>query len=60
MLLAHGRVFSAVMAAGRKTRGVRDVDLRIAATALAAGLPLDTRNGDDFQALDDLVEVIVL
>lgn len=57
---AYGRVFSAVMATGRKARGARAVDLLIAATALAAGLPLYTRNGDDFQALDDLVDVIVL
>ena len=57
---AYGRVFSAVTATGRKARGARAVDLLIAATALAAGLPLYTRNGDDFQALEDLVEVIVL
>lgn len=57
---AYGRVFSAVMATGRKARGARAVDLLIAATALAAGLPLYTRNGDDFLALDGLVEVIVL
>lgn len=57
---AYGRVFSTVMAAGRHARGARAVDLLIAATALAAGLPLYTRNGDDFQDLDDLVEVIVL
>lgn len=57
---AYGRVFSAAMATGRKARRVRTVDLLVAATALAAGLPLYTRNGDDFQALDDLVEVVVL
>lgn len=57
---AYGRVFSAAMAAGRKARGARAVDLLIAATALAAGLPLYTRNGDDFLALDDLVEVVAL
>lgn len=57
---AYGRVFSAFMATGRKARGARAVDLLVAATALAAGLPLYTRNGDDFQALDDLVEVVVL
>lgn len=57
---AYGRVFSAVMATGRKARGARAVDLLIAATALAAGLPLYTRNGDDFLALEDLVEVVVL
>jgi len=57
---AYGRVFSAVMASGRKVRGARAVDLLIAATALAAGLPLYTRNGDEILALDDLVEVVVL
>jgi predicted nucleic acid-binding protein len=57
---AYGRIFSAVMATGRKTRGARAVDLLIAATALAAGLPLYTRNGDDFLALDGLVEVVVV
>jgi len=48
------------MATGRKACGARAVDLLIAATAVAAGLPLYTRNGDDFLALDDLVEVVVL
>ena len=57
---AYGRVFAAVMAAGRKARGARAVDLLIAATALAAGLPLYTRNGDDFRALDGLVEIVVV
>jgi len=55
---AYGRVFASVVAAGRKARGARAVDLLIAATALAAGLPLYTRNGDDFRGLDGLVEVI--
>jgi predicted nucleic acid-binding protein len=32
----------------------------IAATACAADLPLYTRNGPDFAALEDLVEVIVV
>jgi predicted nucleic acid-binding protein len=57
---AYGRIFSTIMATGRKARGARVVDLLIAATALAAGLPLYTRNGDDFLALDGLVEVVVL
>ncbi len=57
---AYGRVFAAVVATGRKARGARAVDLLIAATALAVGLPLYTRNGDDFLALDGLVEVVVL
>ena len=57
---AYGRIFAAVVAAGRKARGARSVDLLIAATALAAGLPLYTRNGEDFRALDDLLEIIVV
>jgi predicted nucleic acid-binding protein len=57
---AYGRVFAAVMAVGRKARGPRAVDLLIAATALAAGLPLYTRNGDDFRGLNQLVHVIVV
>jgi len=57
---AYGRVFAAVAAAGRKTRGARAVDLMIAATALAARLPLYTRNGKDFEALDGVLEVIVV
>ena len=55
---AYGRVFAAVAAAGRKARGARAVDLLIAAAALGAGLPLYTRNGDDFRALEGLVDVI--
>lgn len=57
---AYGRIFAAVAAAGRKARGARSVDLLIAATALAAGLPLCTRNGDDFRALEGLVDIIVV
>ena len=54
---AYGLVFSAVINAGRKPRGARAVDLLVAATAVAASLPLYTRNPDDFQSLDDLIEV---
>ena len=57
---AYGRVFSFVIAAGRKARGPRALDLLIAATALAADVPLYTRNGHDFQALGDFVEVVVV
>jgi hypothetical protein len=57
---AYGRVFAAVTSAGRKARGARAVDLLIAATAVAAGLPLYTRNARDFEALDDLLTVIVV
>ena len=57
---AYGRVYSAVIAAGRKARGARAIDLLLAAAACAAGLPLYTRNPDDFQALGDLVEVVAV
>jgi predicted nucleic acid-binding protein len=57
---AYGRVFASVMSAGRKARGARAVDLLIAATALSADLPLYTRNGADFRALEDLIDVVVL
>jgi predicted nucleic acid-binding protein len=43
-----------VIAAGRKARGRRAVDLLIAASAVAHDLPLYTRNPDDFDHLDGL------
>jgi predicted nucleic acid-binding protein len=55
---AYGRIFAAVMARGRKARGARAVDLLIAATALAAELPLYTRNPDDFRGLEGLVAIV--
>lgn len=57
---AYGRVVAAVIGAGRKARGARAVDLLIAATALSAGLPLYTRNGDDFTALHSLLNVVIV
>ena len=57
---AYGRVYAAVATAGRKARGRRAFDLLIAATALAAELPLYTRNSDDFDGLDGLVEVVAI
>ena len=57
---AYGRVYAAVVTAGRKAHGARAVDLLIAATAHAAQLPLYTRNPDDFKALDNLIEVVAV
>lgn len=55
---AYGRVYAAVVAAGRKARGPRALDLLIAATAVDAQLPLYTRNPDDFAGLDALLEIV--
>ena len=55
---AYGLVYAAVIAAGRRARGPRAVDLLIAATAVANGIPLYTRNADDVRFLDGLVEVV--
>jgi predicted nucleic acid-binding protein len=55
---AYGLVYAAVVAAGRRARGPRAVDLLIAATAVAHGMPLYTRHADDVRFLDRLVEVV--
>jgi predicted nucleic acid-binding protein len=57
---AYGRVYAAVAAPGRKARGRRAFDLLIAATALVNELPLYTRNPDDFEEIDGLVEVVAV
>lgn len=57
---AYGRLYATVLAAGRKARGRRALDLLIAATALAAELPLYTRNPDDFAGLDSLIEIVAV
>jgi len=54
---AYGRVTAAVIAVGRKPPR-RAVDLMIAATAIAAELPLYTTNPDDFAGLSHLVSVV--
>jgi len=57
---AYGRVYAAVIAAGRKARGARAVDLMIAAIACSVELPLYTRNPNDFTALEGLVDVVAI
>jgi predicted nucleic acid-binding protein len=57
---AYGRVYAAVAASGRKARGRRAVDLLSAATALALGLPLYTRNPSDFAGLSELIDIVTL
>src|SRR6202040_2448542 len=55
---AYGRIYAAIVATGRKARGPRAVDLLIAATALAANLPLYTRNVADFRGIEHLLTVV--
>lgn len=50
--------YAAQAARGHKARGIRTLDLLIAATARAAVLPTYTRNPEDFQSLDGLVDVV--
>lgn len=57
---AYGRIYAEVLAAGRKPRGPRSLDLMIAATALAYTLPLYTLNAADLQGLEELVEIVDL
>jgi predicted nucleic acid-binding protein len=54
---AYGTIYARVLANGRKARGPRAIDLMIAATAMASGLSVVTRNPDDFHGLDGLVDV---
>jgi hypothetical protein len=57
---AYGRIYAAEVARGRKARGARALDLLIAATACATGLPLYTRNPEDFRSLQELVDVVAV
>jgi len=53
----YGSLVGSVVAAGRDPRP-RRMDLMIAAIASSRGLPLYTRNVDDFKGLDGLVDVV--
>lgn len=55
----YGTLIALTMAANRDPRP-RRIDLMIAATAAAHGLPLYTRNPDDFRGLDSAVTVIAI
>jgi predicted nucleic acid-binding protein len=57
---AYGRVYAAVVQVHRKARGARSLDLLIAATALAANLPLYTRNPEDFLGVESLLEIVAV
>lgn len=57
---AYGRAYAAIAAGGSKVRGRRGFDLLIAATAIAAGLPLYTRNPSDFSGLAGLLDVVAV
>jgi predicted nucleic acid-binding protein len=57
---AFGRVYATVVAAGRRARGRRAIDLLIAAIAVAQELPLYTRDPDDFRELTALLEVVAV
>jgi len=52
----YGRLFAGAKAARRSTR-TRLADLLIAATAAANGLPLYTRNPQDFAGLEPIVAI---
>lgn len=54
---AYGLIYAAVASRGRKARGARAVDLLIAAVAASSGIPLITRNPDDFVGLEDILTV---
>ena len=56
---SYGQVAAAVVDAGRQPRA-RSMDLLIAATAHAHSARLYTRNTDDFDGLDDLIDVVAV
>ena len=57
---AYGEVYAATLAAGRKARGNRAIDLMIAATARATRLPLYTCNPSDLGVVQGLFQIVGL
>jgi predicted nucleic acid-binding protein len=57
---AYGRIYAAVIAAGRKAPGRRALDLLIAATAMSNKLPLYTQNAEDFTPFADILDVVTV
>jgi predicted nucleic acid-binding protein len=55
----YGTLVALTMQAGRDPKP-RRMDLLIAAIASANGLPLYTRNSDDFKGLEGLVEIVAV
>lgn len=55
----YGTLVSLTLAARRNPRP-RKLDLMIAAIASVRGLPLFTRNADDFKGLDSVVTIVAL
>jgi predicted nucleic acid-binding protein len=55
----YGTLIALAVAAGRDPRP-RRMDLMIAAIASTRGLPLYTRNAEDFKGLDDVVTVVAV
>ncbi|GHH50346.1 type II toxin-antitoxin system VapC family toxin [Lentzea cavernae] len=53
----YGTLVALTMVANRNPKP-RRMDLMIAAVASSRGLPLYTRNADDFKGLDDMVTII--
>lgn len=53
---AYGALAHTVLSAGRRPRA-RVMDIMIAATAQTLGLPLYTRNHDDFRVFEELMEI---
>lgn len=55
----YGTLVALTLAAKRDPRP-RRMDLLIAATASARGLPLYTRNSEDFRGLESMVEIVAV